>query len=298
MLKRTIYIGNPMYLSAQRAQLVLKSPTTRDVVGQVPIEDIALLMLDNPRITITQHLLQSLAEYKVALITCDASHMPLSIALPLSGHTSATERLRWQIEASEPLKKQLWKQTIEAKITNQAAVIESMGNHSTKLLDYRDHVLSGDSTNMEGIAAQHYWDIIHPDFDRVKQGGTGINAILNFGYAVIRSMIARALVSSGLHTSLGIFHRNKYNNHCLADDIMEPYRPLVDSWVFSEMKPYHTLSGLSKEAKAKILELITMDVSLDNKTKPLMVAMSSTTASLAECLAGRTRKIAYPNLKI
>ena len=296
MLKRTIYIGNPMYLSCRYKQLVLQDPTTKSVVGQVPVEDMALLLIDHPRITLTQSLIRELADNKVALISCDQSHMPQSITLPLQGHTTTTERFRWQIEASEPLKKQLWKQTIDAKITNQIAVLKLLGKEPSPLYEYKTNLKSGDSTNMEGIAAQYYWSTIYPNFEREKRGGTGINAMLNYGYAIIRSMIARALVSSGLHTSLGIFHRNKYNHHCLADDIMEPYRPFIDLWVFYNMVAYHCTTELNKEIKAKILESIAIDVRLNDTTKPLMVAMSSTTASLAKCLAGYLRTLSYPTI--
>lgn len=230
MLKRTIYIGNPAYLKLKDNQLKIEDPATRETKGSVPIEDMGFLVLDHYQITLSHQLILALQQNNVAIISCDESHLPLGLMLPISGHVTHSEFLKHQINCSEPLRKQLWKQTVEAKIYQQKEVLRKNQLPFESMLNYLNEVKSGDSTNMEGIAAQYYWKQLFNDFTRDRKGDAP-NNFLNFGYAVLRSMVARALVSSGLHPTIGIFHRNKYNAYCLADDIMEPYRPYVDALV-------------------------------------------------------------------
>lgn len=293
MLKRTIYIGNPAYLKLKDNQLQIVDPESKELKGSVPIEDMGFLVLDHPQITLSHPVILLLQQHNVAIISCDESHLPLGLMLPISGHVEHSERLKHQINCSEPLRKQLWKQTVEAKIFQQKEVLRKRNIEHESLLKYMNEVKSGDSTNMEGIAAQYYWKQLFDDFTRERKGDAP-NNFLNFGYAVLRSMVARALVSSGLHPTIGIFHRNKYNAYCLADDVMEPYRPYVDALVVEWMQQPQATHVLDKEAKAYLLQLATKDVIINGLQRPLMTALSITTSSLCKCFMGESRVIHYP----
>lgn len=296
MLYRSIYIGNPAYLKLKDRQLKVTDPETKKEKGSVPIEDIGLVMLDHYQITLSHQLIQELMKNNVILISCDERHLPLAGMLPFSGNTLFSERVKAQIEASEPLKKQLWKQTIECKILNQLKVLEQLGKYATPMYEYLKNVKSGDTTNMEGIAAQHYWKhLIEGDFLR-DRFGDGPNPFFNFGYGVLLSIIARALVDTGLLLVLGIFHRNKYNPYCLASDIMEPYRPIVDLLVMKWLQLHPEKQSLDKESKTFLLQIATQDVNIEKLVRPLMVGVKMTASSLLKCYTGEKRQISYPEL--
>lgn len=295
MIKRTLYIGNPSYLKLQDNQVKVTDPENGKEKGSVPVEDVALLMLDHYQITISHQLIIALQLNNVAIISCDGRHLPCALMLPMSGHVEHSERLRHQINISEPLRKQLWKQTVEAKISQQMLLLKKLKKPHTPLTEYVNQVKSGDSSNMEGIAAQYYWKQLLSNFSRERDGEYP-NNLLNFGYAVLRSIVARALVSSGLNPTLGIFHRNKYNAYCLADDIMEPYRPYVDYLVYRWRNDYPDQVELNREVKSYLLQVATHDVLIMQKLRPLMVAVSTTTASLYKCMTGELRVIRYPLL--
>lgn len=293
MLKRTIYIGNPAHLKLKDNQLEVIDPETNSLKGSASIEDLGILVLDHYQITISHQLIVKLQGNNVAIISCDAQHLPHGLMLPLYGHVEHSERLKHQMEVSEPLRKQLWKQTVEAKISQQMLLLKKLNLDHEPMRNYLNQVKSGDSTNMEGIAAQYYWKQLFENFIRDRKGEVP-NNFLNFGYAVLRSMVARALVCSGLNPTIGIFHRNKYNPYCLADDIMEPYRPYVDELVVKLMNLPSRPDELTKEIKAEILKIATSDVEMMQKKRPLMVAISSTTSSLYKCYTGELRVIRYP----
>ncbi len=294
MIKRTIYIGNPTYLKLKDRQLVIEGVDGIQK-GTVAIEDMALLVLDHYQITLSTQLMNQLQSNCVAIVTCDSHHLPFGITLPLYGHTEHSERVKYQLEASEPLKKQLWKQTIVQKIKNQEALLRLYNRVSEPMETYWSHTKSGDTTNTEAKAAQHYWKNLFPEFQR-HRFGDGPNNLLNFGYAILRSIVARALVSSGLLPVFGIFHKNKYNPYCLADDVMEPYRPFVDKMVVNYVTNYTGSEALTKETKAYLLGIATQDVWIDGVQRPLMVAVTTTTASLYKCYTGELRSIKYPEL--
>lgn len=295
MLKRTVYIGNPSYLKLKDNQLKIEDPMTKEVRGSVPVEDLGFLVLDHYQITLSHQLIISLQQNNVAIVCCDDSHLPLGLMLPMNGHVEHSERLRYQMNCSEPLRKQLWKQTVEAKIYQQKEVLRQANLPYETMINYMNEVKSGDSTNMEGIAAQFYWKHLFDDFTRERKGDAP-NNFLNFGYAILRSMVARALVSSGLNATIGIFHKNKYNAYCLADDIMEPYRPYVDLLVVDWLTKTDS-NLLDKEAKAHLLQLATYDVYINGLHRPLITALSITTSSLCKCFMGEQRIIHYPMLK-
>lgn len=296
MLKRTIYIGNPSYLKVKDNQLYIEDPLSKEIKGTVPIEDMGFLVLDHPQITISNPLIVMLQQHNVAIISCDESHLPLGLMLPIGGHVEHSERLKYQIAISEPLRKQLWKQTVESKIFQQKELLRKLKLPHDTLSKYMNEVKSGDSTNMEGIAAQYYWNQLFDNFLRERKGEAP-NNFLNFGYAVLRSMVARALVCSGLHPTIGIFHRNKYNAYCLADDMMEPYRPYVDEMVWEWMANPLATHELNRDAKSHLLQLATRDVYINGLQRPLMTALSITTSSLCRCYMGASRVIHYPIFK-
>lgn len=309
MIKRTLYFGNPAYLSLKKEQLIAQLPEIMNnetlpesfkanVVKTIPIEDIGVVVLDNKQITITHGVIEKLLANNVALVTCDSSRMPVGLMLPLSSNTVQTERFRYQLDASIPLKKQIWQQTIQAKIQNQAYLLHSTtGEIVDNMLIWASDTRSGDPDNYEARAAVYYWANIFPNVVGFSRGREGIppNNLLNYGYAILRAVVARSLVSSGLLPTLGVHHRNKYNAYCLADDIMEPYRPFVDKVVIEIIKNGDNYQELSKEIKMKLLNIPVLDVIIDGQRRPLMIALSQTTASLAKCYMGEKRKIAYPS---
>jgi CRISPR-associated protein Cas1 len=296
MITRTIYIGNPAYLKLKDEQMYIMEPDSGQMKGKVAVEDLGLLMLDHFQITISHQLIQKMMGNNVVIISCDAHHLPHGIMLPLHGHTEHSHKIKAQLEASEPLKKQLWKQTVECKIGNQKEVLRRLGNYYEPMNGYQSNVKSGDSTNMEGIAAQHYWKyLISLDFLRQRFCDSP-NQFFNFGYAVLRGIVARAIVETGLLPVLGIFHKNKYNPYCLADDLMEPYRPMVDWLVMDWLTRYPESEELNKEFKAFMLQVATRDLKIEGKTRPLLVAVKSTASSLHKCYTGEKRQISYPEL--
>ena len=312
MIKKTLYFGNPAYLSLRMEQMVIKLPEvehasavldsikSQSVVTR-PIEDIGIVVLDHKQITITQGLLESLLENNCAIITCDSHRMPVGLMLPLRGNTIPSDLFQQQIAASLPLRKQLWQQTIKAKIENQAQVLSLLTDTETGCMRrWSNDVKSGDSDNLEARAAAYYWRNLFSsiqgleDFTRNREG-TEPNNLLNYGYAILRAVVARALVCSGLLPTFGIHHHNRYNAYCLADDIMEPYRPYVDELVFQVVKSQGlSRLQLSKDIKAQLLSIPTIEIVIAGKRSPLMVGVSQTTASLAKCFSGESRRIVYP----
>lgn len=301
MIKRTLHFGNPAYLSKRNEQLLIELPDNplngeKDNKRSVPIEDIGVVILDNQQITITQAALASLLQNNAAIITCNDTHHPVGLFLPLDGHDIQSERFRYQINATEPLKKQLWQQTVSAKILNQAAMLSSRGIEVENMMHWAKSVRSGDPDNFESRAAAYYWRYLfgaEANFYRRREGEPP-NNLLNYGYAILRAMVARGLVSSGLLPTLGIHHRNKYNAYCLADDIMEPYRPYVDAMVCEILDDGEDFEFITTELKARLLSIATRDVQIDKESSPLMVGLQRTTASLAKCYEQKSRKILYP----
>lgn len=272
----------------------------KDAIRTIPIEDLGVVILDHKRITITQGLMEALLDNNCALITCDSTHMPTGLMLPLESHTVQSERFQNQVNASKPLRKQLWQQTVQAKITNQAAMLKKLVPNAvtSNMLAWVNEVRSDDVTNLEARAAAYYWKCFFPEVDHFVRHREldSPNNYLNYGYAILRGVIARALVGSGLMPTLGIHHHNRYNAYCLADDIMEPYRPFVDELVKSIIRQYGVMENLPIDIKRELLQIPTLDVVIDGKRRPLMVAASFTTASLAKCYAGESKQISYPKV--
>jgi CRISPR-associated protein Cas1 len=295
MIKRTLYFGNPAYLKTKDEQLVFQSEDTGEL-KTLPIEDIGVLILDHQQLTITQALIAKLLENNVALITCDNRHHPTGMMLNLDGNSLQSRKFQAQLEASVPLKKQLWQQTVSAKIDNQACMLESVQIGAKNLRNWSMEVKSGDADNHEAMAAAYYWKNFFPIFPEFRRDPEGEppNNLLNYGYAILRAIVARSLVSSGLLPTLGIFHKNQYNAYCLADDIMEPYRPFVDKVIWNIVRMSGRYLELTPDMKKQLLSVPVMDVRINEEKSPLMVAVQKTTASLAKCFEGKQRKILYP----
>ena len=297
MIKRTLYFGNPAYLRTTNEQLVIELPETGEI-KTASMEDIGLLILDHQQITVTQAAISKMLANNIAFITCDGTRHPTGLMLNLDGHTLQSQKFQHQVSASVPLKKQLWQQTIEAKLVNQAAMLKQERANNNYILNLIPKVKSGDSDNCEAQGAAYYWKCIFPEFlaFRRERDGAPPNNLLNYGYAILRALVARSLVGSGLLPTLGIFHRNQYNAYCLADDIMEPYRPFVDKVVCQIIRGNGKFLEMTPSMKKALLEIPVMDVEIDGQKSPLMNAVQRTTASLAKCFEGKVRKILYPIL--
>ncbi len=316
-MKKTLCFGNPAYLRAGLRQLEIELPATDTTAGQkmtVPFEDIGVLVLEHPQITISHAALSALLAENAAIITCNHKHMPDGLLLPLDGHTLQSKRFQAQVEASVPLKKQLWQQTVQQKIRNQARTLIRQGIAADALLRWSTEVRSGDPDNIEARAAAWYWPRLFEQtsmFDALdfsdrdqdcfirERYGDWPNNLLNYGYAILRAVVARALVGAGLLPTLGIHHRNQYNAYCLADDIMEPFRPSVDQLVLSILYQHPDASAdtpLTPGLKRLLLQIPVMDVLFENKRSPLQEAARRCAASLAACFGGEQRKIIYPEI--
>jgi CRISPR-associated protein Cas1 len=311
MIKRTLYFGNSAYLSRKDDQLVIRLPEVekndalpdsfkKEAQAIIPIEDIGVVILDHTRLTITQYLIDGLLENNVALITCNSTHHPTGLMLNLAGNKLQSARFKVQFNASQPLVKQLWQQTVKAKITNQASILKRYGNVAGNLLKWAGEVKSGDTGNMEARAAAYYWKNVFPEIAGFRREREGIppNNLLNYTYAILRAIIARSLVGSGLLPTLGIHHRNQYNHYCLADDVMEPYRPLADALVCQIVRNGEDYTDLTPSVKRQLLGIATTDVIMEGERSPLMIAAQRTTASLAKCFEGTEKKLAYPELPV
>lgn len=295
MLKKSILIENKTAITAKNLQLVIKSEIRESAI---PIEDIGFLVLDHQEIYISLPAMNLLVENNTSVIICSKNHLPNGMFLNLNSHHIQQEVFKNQIDASIPLKKQLWQQTIVEKITNQGLLLERITQNKNSFEFLASKVLSGDTSNMEGVAANQYWKSFFDTYDikfRRERFGDYPNNFLNYGYAILRAATARALSGSGLLNTLGIHHKSKYNAFALADDIMEPFRPLVDEKVFEIMQTYDE-QELNTKIKAELLQVLTQTVYFKDEKSPLMVALQKTASSLQQCFMGQRKKIKYPKL--
>lgn len=295
MIKRTLYFGNGCYLHKVSDQLVVEFDDKGKEKRQVPIVDIGLIVLDHYQVKITTALLQALTENNAAIVVCDSKHLPAGALLPFASHHAFTEKLYYQLESTLPLRKNLWQQTIVSKINNQAKLLVTMGIEVENMKFWAGKVRSGDPDNYEARAAAYYWDNYAEGFRRHRFGDPP-NNLLNYGYAILRAVVARSLVASGMLPAVGIHHRNKYNPFCLADDIMEPFRPYVDKLVLEIAETNDDITELTPAIKTQLLSVPVIDIVIDGQSSPLMVGAQRTTASLMKCFEGTTRKILYPEM--
>ena len=298
MIKRTLFFENPYYLHCAHKQLIIEVPQVKDVKKSIPIEDIGMIILDHPQITLSHALIMLLMDNNVAIYSCNDVHLPLGLMLPMYAHHASTAKMYAQLESTLPLRKNMWQQTITAKIKNQAAMLSAQGTDAKNMNYWADAVKSGDPDNYEARAAAYYWSKLFPSVENFKREryGAAPNGLLNYGYAILRGIVARSLVGSGLLTALGIHHRNKYNPYCLADDIMEPYRPYVDKMVCDIIAKGKMGKDLSQDNKIELIGIATMNILIEDQKSPLMVGVQRTTASVRKCFEGESRKLIYPQL--
>lgn len=315
MIKRTVYLAQPAYLHVKLKQLIIEllSPTDLYVheIGSgsldrmiqrkgkeatIPIEDIGIIILDHPQITLTQPVMKCLMDENAVLVSCDDRHLPSGLMIPMVGHSLQREVQSKQVSASLQLKGGLWKQIVSSKITNQAMVLKKIQKPFHTLVRYAKSVKKHDPKNCEGSAAYYYWKTLFsdiPDFTRDRDG-VWPNSLLNYGYAILRAVTARAIVSSGLISSIGLHHKNKYNPYCLADDVMEAYRPFVDDLIYEILAEQEDTKTDLRECKKKLLTIPAITVYAENESGPLMVMMQRTSASLSQCFLKKKRKLFLP----
>lgn len=298
MIKRTVVFTTGGGLSLRLNQLVWKGEDGREAM--VPLEDLGFLVLESARITITTALLQALAEEAVAVVVCDPSHYPAGYFLPYRTHTLAHRMLTAQIAFSDARKRMLWQRIVAAKIRNQASVAALYDRRlADDLRALAAQVKRGDDGCAEAQAARLYFRLFGrwEGFHRERFGEMP-NAALNYGYAVVRAAIARALVCAGLDPALGLRHTNQYNHFCLADDVIEPYRSFVDRLVLAEpcFGKHLPEEGLTPTMKRILLTVLTHDVLMGHETRPLMNALTLTAASLARYISGNGEELELPSL--
>ena len=294
MIKKTIYLSNPCSIHLKNCQMEVADKES-GAIRTIPIEDIGIVVVESQRVSFTIPVLNALSENNSTVVFCNERMMPNSVLLPFEGNTVQAETFRIQMNASEPIKKQLWKQIVEMKIRNQAAVLDSQGKDGAMLKPLFSNVKSGDVDNREGIAAKIYWQMVFDkSFSRNQDGSDGLNSMLNYGYAILRAAMSRAIVGSGLSLAYGLFHKSRYNAFPLADDLMEPFRPYVDSAVIDLWKA--GICDLNKESKIALLSVLTCDTVLDGTMRPLEIGLTSTTASLVKCLKGEEKKLILPQM--
>ena len=292
MIKRTIDISEQSYLHIENSQLLVDQQGK--TVARISIEDMGILILQHPAIVITQAVISRCQQNNVAILFCDERHLPISVTLPLwEGHSLHTKVLRNQLAVTEPTRKRLWQQVVRCKIVEQATTLERVGISAKGLYRLRDKVRAGDPDNCEAQAARQYWPLLMGKEFRRNPDGEGANRLLNYGYAVVRAMVARALVGTGLHPAIGLHHKNQYNGLCLADDIMEPFRPWVD-WRIWQLFDSGAEVEINRHTKQNLLVLLADNVMFDGKKMPLMVAVHLLVAKLKQAFNDRTQSLVYP----
>ncbi len=292
MIKQTLMFTTPVSLSLKDSQIVITFKDNGNTVTR-PIEDIGFVIIENPQVSISVPLINELADNNVSVMFCDKKLMPHTMLMTLEGNTTQQESYKYQLEASVPTKKNVWKQLVESKIRNQASLLNLLGKNGDALKPYYQNVKSGDTDNREGAAAREYWSQMFDEGFRREREGVPPNSLLNYGYTILRAAVARALVGSGLYPAFGVFHRNRYNAFPLADDVMEPYRPFVDEIVY-HLYYDGAVTELNKESKSKLLRVLFADVKMGKVTRPLENALSMTTASLLKVFKGDTDKLSLP----
>lgn len=301
MLKRTLFFGSSGSLRIRQSQLVFEKNEDHSE-HSAPVEDLGFVIIESPQIMISTASLQTLGANQTAVVVCDDKHLPAYLMLPMTGHSTAEKQIRAQLSASDAMKDRLWKQTVSAKIRNQAQCLRNGAKNNADLLSkLAGKTRNGDPENLEGTAARFYFSAHFPKSDFVRDRfGEMPNAALNYGYAVLRAAVARALTGSGLLCVAGIHHKNQYNSFVLADDIMEPYRPFIDDLVLNQCHPFDRMDTLgfpeelTREMKAALLSMLASDVMIRGMRRPLMNALSYTSASLAACFLKEETQIAYP----
>lgn len=293
MIKRIVEISNPGYLKLKNKQLIIEQEG--HVSATIAIEDIAILILNHYAIALTQPVVIECQKNNVAMIFCDEKHLPYSLVLPLADANTLHQKvLQLQIKAKKSTKAKIWQGLVREKIQNQAYTLAMFDKPHQRLLKLAKQVKLADNANAESIAAQIYWKSLFGKLFIRDRKQEGINALLNYGYSLLRSMVARSICASGLHPALSVFHKNQYNSLALADDFIEPFRPIVDAKVF-ELVCQNT-NELDKNAKIELIKLTALQVKYQKRKVALMVAMSYILADFKRMLAGEIRQVHYPKI--
>ena len=294
MIKRIIDISDGAYVHLKNQQLVIEKQG--EIVGQVPIEDLGILILQHPAIVLTQQLIVACQKNKVVIVFCDEKHLPYSLILPIGeGHTLHNKILKQQIAISEPTRKRLWQKIVQHKIKQQEQTLVMLNKASIRLSFLSTQVKTGDSGNCEAIAAQAYWKLLFGKAFKRDADLDGVNSLLNYGYAIIRAAVARSICGAGLHPALGLFHTNQYNSLCLADDLMELFRPWVD-YVVYQMASTNSEVTINQQSKQALLGLMSEAVLYKKKRMPFMVALHYLMADLKRCYSHGIKTLPYPLL--
>ena len=293
-VKRVVDVSSDARLSLTRGQLVIRRTDEADAL--VPVEDIGVLMLDNPALTCSQRLLAACAENGAAVLFCDARHLPAAMLVPFAGHSLHTRILSEQVAATAPAKKRIWREIVREKIRRQAEVYgRATGRNPKELSGLADLVRSGDPDNVESRAARFYWPALFGRQFRRNADAAGVNSLLNYGYAVLRAATARAVAGAGLHPALGVHHRNQYDPFCLADDLMEPLRPLADWRVWQIARECgEKTPEIHPDTKRALLEILYAPSDFSGMRMPLMSAMHHCAAGLRRALTGERKTLAFP----
>lgn len=291
MIKQTLFFSTQASLSLKYDQIEIKLKDMDEITTR-PIENVGVVIIENPMVHVTVPLLNALSKNNVAVVFCDDRCMPNSMLMPLDSNRIQQEIYKVQLEATEPTKKRIWKNIVETKIRNQATLLDRLGLDGNILKPYYMNVLSGDTDNREGVAAKVYWQKMFGKRFVRNRNGEYPNSMLNYGYTILRAAVARSLLGSGLYPLFGIFHRNRYNAFPLADDVMEPYRPFVD---FAVKQIYDSsLSNMNKDVKQMLVRVLYSDVKIKKQIRPLQVALSMTSASLVKAFKNKKDSVVFP----
>jgi CRISPR-associated protein Cas1 len=280
----------PASLSVRCGQLIIKADGRED---SVPLAEILVLVVSHPVVRYTHAVLSGICEAGGAVVLCNEKRLPCGMLLPLVSHVVQTERLSAQVGMSLPLKKQLWKQIISAKVAAQGRLLAARCAHDAGLVMLAGKVRSGDEGNVEAMAARRYWQtLLGESFRREPRSGEAINTLLDYGYGVLRAVVARAICAIGFHPSLGLHHHNRYDPFCLADDMMEPFRPLVDEAVLSIVDKRGRGAPLDKESKAVLIgQIVQRRFSVDGEERKLFDIVNRAAGSLAAVALGKRKKL-------
>lgn len=279
------------HLSALRGFLIVSQD--REEVGRVPLDDVGAVIVHAHGVTWSTNLLVALAERGALMVLCAANHSPVAVCLPLEGHHAQNAHFRAQWDAARPLSKQLWRRIVVAKIRWQAAILEAHGRDATAFDLLTRKVGSGDPENVEAQAARRYWPLLMGEDFRRDRAAEGTNGLLNYGYTILRSLVARAVVAAGLHPSIGVHHANRGNAFALADDLIEPFRPLVDSLTLRLIAA--GTARVTSEAKRAFAGLIAFDLPGPTGTTTVTGAANRRAQTLADCFeSGRAADLVLP----
>lgn len=294
MIKNYVCISNPCTLTVKNDQLQIVNRES-GAINSVPLSDIAVLELDSPAVNLNSYLLSKAASENIVIISTQ-SHLPIGVNIPLYSNTLHTRRLKEQVNCTDRAIKRMWQFIIQTKILLQAENLKAKGKSFVRLLRYAEQVLTGDKTNREALASAYYWkELFGEDFVR-SSGRNYPNNMLNYGYAIVRTSMARAIVAAGFHPALGLHHRNQYNAFCLADDLMEVYRPFVDSFVYNHLDKFPADDEMTREQKETLISIIYQDVAIGGQTSPMQIAIQKTANSLINSYSAKKNQLLLPDV--